>query len=97
MSTNNNEISGEISGSEKLVSELDQMFDIYAKEMESYRTGNGEVIFLKDDAMFDIYMKLLDKKDKIKALNTSLSDPDAPTDTPKKVENIQDLILNGKK
>jgi dsDNA-binding SOS-regulon protein len=72
------------------------MFTIYAEEMKSYRTGEGNIVFLKDDEMFDVYMKMLDKKDKIKSLyNPLVEQPETASTAP--IRNLQDFALQKKK
>lgn len=84
------------SGSANLVAELDLMFQIYADEIKSYRTGNEEkVLYLKDDKMFDIMIKLLNNKDKIAKLNISEEGEEKSHEKQSaKVRNIQDITLN---
>jgi hypothetical protein len=85
----------DITGSSKLVAELQAIFTIYASDLRKFREGGAEFELLGNTEMFDIVVKLLNVSDKIKKLD-NLPVSDAPT-AQTKVANIQDLILNGKK
>lgn len=91
---------GEQSGSSMLITELNLIFAIYAKDLKKFRLGatkdeegNSPFELLYDTEMFDIVVKLLNVSDKIKKLDT-VEETDDKQKAGAKIKNIQDLTLN---
>lgn len=82
----------ECKGSVMLLSELQQIFSIYAKDLKTFREGGTEFELLANTDMFDIVVKLLNVSDKIKKLDTSPTDGATVPEEPQLV-NIQDFAL----
>jgi len=98
MNTNEERISGKISGSAELIVELKTILSIYTGELKDWRLGKGKGNFLLDSDMFDLVIKLLDKSDKIKKLD-AVDEQGAGEEEKQqpKVRNLQDWALTKNK
>jgi len=86
-----------VDGAANLLSELNKIFEIYTAELKAWRESKGKIkgVFLLDEDMFDIVIKLLDKADKILKLSQKDGNIKPVTETAK-IRNIQDVALNKK-
>jgi hypothetical protein len=78
------------SGASKVLKSLDNFLFVLSADIDGYTAGKGNLQLLKDDAEFELILKLLDKSDKIRKLIADSEVSDAPDATPK---NIQDFAL----
>lgn len=96
----------EQTGSAKLVSELQLIFAIYAKDLKVFREtgisktpdGGSNFQLLHDTEMFDMVVKLLNVSDKIKKLDVVEGDGEENKGQSAPIRNIQAFTLSkGKK
>lgn len=85
------------SGSEQVLAQLDNVLIEIANDLKKLAAGEDNFTIINNEPIMEMVMKIVDKSDKIKKLNGSAILDTPSESTAKPVNNIQDLILNGKK
>lgn len=85
------------SGSEQVLAQLDNVLIEIANDLKKLAAGEDNFTMINNEPIMEMVMKIVDKSDKIKKLNGSAILDTTSESTSKPVNNIQDLILNGKK
>lgn len=84
------------SGSAKLLSKLQTIFDIYSDDLQKFIDGKTNFKLLDNTDMFDVVVKLLNVSDKIKKLDIVDADENEGEKPEPKIKNIQDFTLKNR-